>query len=218
MLENIKRLFDDFDFSLPTGLNDIGAGFVGVVVSVIALTAIIISICVLSKKKRLHISEKSEAQKAQQPNRQTNASRREFIPEDKNREIKEKFEDAGAKTDAPAIGREVSYAADFAPQKQRPAAPVQPPKAPHPKNMRAQANGQAKKKDIVSVRDGFVVINSAQREKLENAYSAALRKCAVNGTSDDLEKLLDAKRLLGKPKIPQREFEALLKLLFPKMN
>lgn len=50
--DNLKGLFEDFDFSLPTGLDDITADFVAVVVCIIAVIAIIISVCVLSKKEK----------------------------------------------------------------------------------------------------------------------------------------------------------------------
>lgn len=223
--DNLKGLFEDFDFSLPTGLDDITADFVAVVVCIIAVIAIIISVCVLSKKKKQRIAESERKKAAEQITEpESTIIHSKFVPEEKNREIREKLTVAENDTVIPpAVGREVSYAADFEPKKSqprkpRPAAESSVPKSKAAQPRRAEADKQVKRKDVVQVEDGFVIVNAAQKEKLEKAYAVALRKCAVNGTSDDLEKLLDAKRILNKSKIPQREFEGLLRLLFPKVN
>lgn len=230
MLDNLKNLFEDFDFRLPTSLDDITADFVAVVVCVVALAAIVISVCVLSKKKKEHIAEMSERREAESNERprETKPMQSKFIPEEKNLGIKQRLAASPDKQQMPAVGKEVSYAADFEPKNTNAPTPVQRPKpasvsfAAKPVEPRAEHHAEsapeAKKKDVVHVEDGFVIITAAQKAKLENAYSIAVRKCAVNGTSEDLERLLDAKRMLSKTKIPQREFKALLTLLFPKDN
>lgn len=63
MLENLKNLFKDFDFRLPVSLNDITPDFLTVVLCLIALIAIIISVAVLSKKKKERLAELERADK-----------------------------------------------------------------------------------------------------------------------------------------------------------
>lgn len=230
MLENLKKLFEDFDFRLPTSLNDITVGFLTVVACTVALVAIIISVCILSKKKKRRLRLAAQAEEAaREPKRIPS----KFIPEEKNREIREKLVDPEIEKEEPlpqaAIKADISYTTSFEPVKGN----MRPARKPQPaaqvfaaeKNKSREAHGNTaapsmnrEERDIVRVEDGFVTITPEQKTKLEKAYSAALRRCAVNGTSSDLENLLDAKRLLNQHKIPQQDFEALLNLLFPKVK
>lgn len=229
MFENLKNLFTDFDFRLPTSLDDITPGFLTVVVCLVALIVIIISVVILSKKKKQRIialEQKKENQTETILEPPASLGKTSVSSDGKIRN--QQSVAAGDSEKKPkhdlskaAIRPDISYTASFTPIKvQQPAVPHRPKSAAerfsanHKKTF-VQVKQETAERNTLKIEDGFVIVTSVQKNQLEQAYSIALRKCAVNGTSKDLEKLLDAKRMLNMDRIPQKDFEGLMALLFP---
>ncbi len=229
MFENLKNLFTDFDFRLPTSLDDITPGFLTVVVCLVALIVIIISVVILSKKKKQRIialEQKKENRTETILDPPVSLGKTSVSSDGKIRN--QQSVAAGDSEKKPkhdlskaAIRPDISYTASFTPIKvQQPAVPHRPKSAAerfsanHKKTF-VQARQETAERNTLKIEDGFVIVTSVQKNQLEQAYSIALRKCAVNGTSKELEKLLDAKRMLNMDRIPQKDFEGLMALLFP---
>lgn len=225
MFENLKNLFKDFDFRLPTSLNDITPGFLTVMVCLVALIVIIVSVVVLSKKKkeRLRVLEQKERGNTRRSQIAQDFSASPVIYEsDSVQQPQEPVTDEPAQEILEAAIRpDISYTASFAPVKApQPAAPHKPKSAAEifgavGRKTPEQEAEEATENNKLKIENGFVIVSSIQKSQLEKSYSIALRKCAVNGTSKDLEKLLEAKRMLSMNRIPQKDFEGLMALLFP---
>lgn len=226
MLENLKNLFKDFDFRLPVSLNDITPDFLTVVLCLIALIAIIISVAVLSKKKKERLAEleRADKEKPEVPNPPTAdvkpALKQAEVPNKRKAAPEPAAKAESQKPKETPIRSDISYTDSFAPVKTPHAAPRKPKSAAERfavnHNRPPVAAEKPPEPNALKVENGLVIITPEQKNQLEKAYSAALRKCAMNGTSKELEKLLDAKRMLHMDKIPQKEFEGLMALLFPK--
>lgn len=224
MFENLKNLFKDFDFRLPTSLDDITPGFLTVMVCLVALIVIIVSVVVLSKKKKERL--RALEQKERRNNRQSQVAQ-DFSASPVIYESDSIQPPQEPVTDEPApeileaaIRPDISYTASFAPVKVQPTVPHKPKSAAEifgagGRKTPEQEAEESADNNKLKIENGFVVVTSVQKSQLEKAYSIALRKCAVNGTSKDLEKLLEAKRMLSMNKIPQKDFEVLMALLFP---
>lgn len=212
MLRKTMFLPAEFDFHFPTDLSEITPEFLIAAAIVVAVIVVLIVLTVTlsgKRKKKRKLDSSNEKPKDDSAYTQPFFDSQPLGTKSVNYENDvigneaDKTEEQYSESMEYAIKSDISYTASFDPIKVE---DLKPTKAPR----------SGKKLPPVKVEDGYAVITSEHRQKLEKAYSYALKKCAITGTSEELQELLDAKKYMTMDRIPRDEFKRLLDLLMQK--